>query len=60
MKEREEEMERMREHVFKESDKNRDRMIRYLMSQKIQEIIALLNHPIIAILRIFFFISVLI
>merc|ERR1719245_2426620 len=29
MREREEEMERMREHVFKESDKNKDRMISY-------------------------------
>merc|ERR1719461_620969 len=29
MKEREEEMERMREHVFKESDTNKDRMISY-------------------------------
>lgn len=29
MKEREEEMERMREHVFKESDQNKDRMISY-------------------------------
>jgi len=28
-REREEEMERMREHVFKESDKNKDRMISY-------------------------------
>ena len=29
MREREEEMERMREHVFKESDTNKDRMISY-------------------------------
>ena len=29
MREREEEMERMREHVFKESDKDKDRMISY-------------------------------
>ena len=29
MREREEEMERMREHVFKESDKNKDRLISY-------------------------------
>merc|ERR1719333_2069476 len=29
MKEREEEMERMREHVFKESDKDKNRMISY-------------------------------
>ena len=29
MREREEEMERMREHVFKESDKNKDKLISY-------------------------------
>lgn len=29
MKEREEEMERMREHVFKESDQNKDRLISF-------------------------------
>ena len=29
MREREEEMERMREHVFKESDQNKDKLISY-------------------------------